>query len=129
MTILTGLDRALTGEVGPQRAKQVIGNPFADRNSLTYLNIQAFQQPDLGTVGNMRPGNVVGPSQFTFDLSLTRTFQIRENQRFEFRGEAFNVTNSLRRQDPTSTVNSNTFGQVRNAYDPRIMQFALKYVF
>jgi hypothetical protein len=77
----------------------------------------------------MRPANIVGPSQFTLDLSLARTFQVRENQRVEFRGEAFNVTNSLRRMDPTNTLNSNTFGQVRSAYDPRIMQFALKYIF
>jgi len=129
MTISSGLDRALNGEIGPQRAKQVLGNPFADRNSLTYLNINAFEQPALGTVGNMRPANIVGPSQFTLDLSLARNFQLRESQRFEFRAEAFNVTNSLRRSDPTSSLNSNTFGQIRTALDPRIMQFALKYIF
>ena len=129
MTIATGLDRALTGEVGNQRARQVNGNPFADRNSLTYLNINAFEQPVLGTVGNMRPGNIVGPSYFSLDLALARNFQVRENQRFEFRAEAFNITNSLRRMDPTASLNSNTFGQIRNALDPRIMQFALKYVF
>jgi hypothetical protein len=129
MTINTGLDRALTGEVGPQRAKQVLGNPFADRNSLTYLNINAFEQPSLGTIGNMRPANIVGPSYFTLDLALARNFQVREGQRFEFRAEAFNVTNSLRRGDPTSMLNSNTFGQIRTALDPRIMQFALKYIF
>ena len=129
MTIASGLDRALTGEVGNQRARQVNGNPFADRNSLTYLNINAFEQPALGTVGNMRPGNIVGPSYFSLDLALARNFQVREKQRFEFRAEAFNITNSLRRMDPTSSLNSNTFGQIRTALDPRIMQFALKYVF
>ena len=129
MTIATGLDRALTGEVGNQRARQVNVNPFADRNSLTYLNINAFEQPALGTIGNMRPGNIVGPSYFSLDLALARNFQVRENQKFEFRAEAFNITNSLRRMDPTSSLNSNTFGQIRTALDPRIMQFALKYVF
>jgi hypothetical protein len=45
------------------------------------------------------------------------------------RAEAFNFTNSLRRMDPTVSLNSNTFGQIRTAQDPRIMQFALKYLF
>ena len=77
----------------------------------------------------MRPANIEGPRQWQFDLALSRTFQFRENQKFEFRGEAFNVTNSLRRDDPTSTLNSNTFGQVVSAKDARVMQFALKYIF
>src|SRR5262249_37475009 len=113
MTITSGLDRALTGDIVPQRADQVLGNPFAVGNSLTYLNINAFQQPAMGTVGNMRPANIVGPSYFTLDFALARNFQVRESQRFEFRAEAFNFTNSLRRMDPTSSLNSNTFGQIR----------------
>jgi len=129
MTIYTGLDRALNGEIGPQRSNQVIGNPFADRGSLTYLNIKAFDQPALGTIGNMRPANILAPAQWQFDLSLSRTFQVRERQKVEFRGEAFNVTNSLRRDDPTNTLNSNTFGQIVSAKDARVMQFALKYLF
>ena len=129
MTISSGLDRALNGEIGPQRANQVLGNPFADRNSLTYLNIKAFEQPTLGTIGNMRPGNILGPANWQFDLSLSRTFRFRESQKVEVRSEAFNVTNSLRRDDPTSTLNSNTFGQVVSAKDARVMQFALKYIF
>ena len=54
----------------------------------------------------------------------------------EVRAEAYNVTNSFRPLIPLTgaslnglSLNSNTFGQIRNAQDPRIMQFALKYVF
>ena len=47
----------------------------------------------------------------------------------EFRAEAFNVTNSFHMNDPTTVLNSNLFGQVTSARDPRIMQFALKYIF
>ena len=50
-------------------------------------------------------------------------------QRLEFRAEAFNVTNSLHLKNPEVNFNSNLFGKVSNAYDPRIMQFALKYFF
>ena len=53
-----------------------------------------------------------------------------EDLTLEVRGEAFNLTNSLRRGNPATVSNvANTFGQVLSAGDPRIMQFALKYVF
>jgi hypothetical protein len=77
----------------------------------------------------MRKGNIEGPGTCQFDMALSRTFQVREAQRIEFRAEAFNVTNSLIRLNPTTTLNSNTFGQIISSRDARIMQFALKYVF
>ena len=63
-------------------------------------------------------------------MALSREFKVKENQRFEVRGEAFNLLNSIRPQNPaTSFAAGNTFGRVLNAYDPRIMQFAVKYLF
>ena len=47
----------------------------------------------------------------------------------EVRAEAFNVTNSFRPGQPNNNLSSNTFGVIRTALPPRIMQFALKYVF
>jgi hypothetical protein len=122
-------DRALTGMSG-QRANQVRGNPYGDRSSLNnYLDPAAFEQPALGTLGNMAPRNIEGPSTFQFDMALTRTFQIHENHKLEFRAEAFNVTNSLRRGSPNTTLSSSNFGRITTSDNPRIMQFAMKYVF
>ena len=47
----------------------------------------------------------------------------------EFRAEAYNVTNSFRPGDPATALSSPTFGQIRSALDPRVLQFALKYSF
>jgi Carboxypeptidase regulatory-like domain len=129
MTVLSGLDRALSG-IANQRAQQVLGNPFGDQSSLTnYLNPNAFAQPVLGTLGNLGRSNIVGPGTWQFDLALSRVFRVRENQRMEFRAEAFNVTNSLIKNNPNLSLNANTFGQINSSRDARIMQFALKYVF
>ena len=74
--------------------------------------------------------SALGPRFFQFDTALVRQFQIREGQRLEVRGEAFNVTNSLRANNPGVTVSTpNAFGLIQGAQDPRIMQVALKYVF
>jgi hypothetical protein len=138
-SVNTGLDRALNGQAGSQRANQILGDPYGDRDSLDhYLNPNAFAQPTLGTIGNMRPYNIEGPGYWQLDLGLARTFQIRETQKIEFRAEAFNVTNSFRpllllatatNTAPFTTLNNNTFGQITSAADGRIMQFALKYAF
>ncbi len=128
LSVFSGVDRALNG-VNSQRAQQILGNPYGDNSLTRFLNPSAFTLPELGTLGNMRPNNVEGPATWQFDLSLSRSFNFRESQRLEVRAEAFNVTNSLRRGNPNTTLTSATFGQILTSLDPRIMQFALKYVF
>ena len=65
-------------------------------------------------------------------MGVTRNFQVRERQSVQFRAEAFNLPNRVN-LDPASTglnaINNANFGRFLAAYDPRIMQFALKYVF
>ncbi len=131
LTMTSGIDRALTG-IGGQRPNQVLADPYADQSArplTNYLNLAAFAQPALGTLGNMGRANIEGPGTWQFDMSLSREFRVRENQKLEFRAEAYNILNSFRPVNPNLAINSNTFGQIRNALDPRIMQFALKYVF
>ena len=63
------------------------------------------------------------------DLALSRNFQVREHQTVQFRAEAFNLPNHLNAGDPNTTLSDANFGRILSADDPRIMQFAFKYVF
>ena len=124
-------DSALNG-VQNQRGNQLLANPYGDQSARplsTYINPLAFAVPAAATMGNIGHNSLVGPRTWSFDVGLSRIFRIREMQQLEFRVEAFNVLNSFRPKDPGTSVNTSTFGQIRSAYDPRIMQFALKYVF
>jgi hypothetical protein len=121
-------DVGLSG-IGGQRVNQILADPYGDKSVKNYLNPKAFAQPAPGTLGNSGAGAIRGPGTWQFDAALSRTFQVREAQKLEFRAEAFNVTNAFRMTNPTTVLNSNTFGQVTAALDPRIMQFALKFVF
>jgi hypothetical protein len=56
-------------------------------------------------------------------------FRFRESQSLEFRAEAYNVTNSFRPGIIDTVLSSANFGKIRTALTPRIMQFALKYLF
>ena len=138
LTVMSGLDQALTG-FSQQRANQILVNPASATQGsacanvapcISWLNTAAFQQPALGTFGNLGTYNVLGPHFFQFDMALVRQFRIIEGQRLEVRAEAFNVTNSLRLNNPGVTLSTpSTFGIVNSAQDPRIMQMALKYTF
>jgi hypothetical protein len=115
----------------------LIASPYGDGSVKNFLNPKAFAAPLPGTFGNLGRGAIRGPSTWQFDLALSRNFRVKETQHVEFRAEAFNLTNSFRADTGTSPTGayldsnsvSATFGQIIAARDPRIMQFALKYVF
>ena len=128
LTVTTNQDRALNG-IGGQRVNQVLANPYGDKIRQQLSQSRSIRAAGARHVRKCRRGQHCGPGIWQFDAALSRTFQVRETQRLEFRAEAFNVTNSFRMNNPTTNLNSNTFGQVTSAQDPRIMQFALKYFF
>ena len=127
-TVTTSSDIALNGQPF-QRINQVQDNVYGNGSLTNYLNPAAFALPATGTLGTMGVANIVGPGYYGLDMALSRRFQIRENQRLEIRAEAFNISNTLRKQDPGFQFGTSTFGQITAAYDPRIMQFAFKYAF
>jgi hypothetical protein len=143
LNILAGSDRALNGSqvnatgASVQRGDQVTGNPYEDRSAgplSRYLNPQAFALPALGTLGNLGRNSVRGPATWSFDIAVSRVFRFRETQRMEFRAEAYNLTNSFRPGNPNAVITNANFGVIRttatgSAGDPRILQFALKYIF
>ncbi len=128
--IITSSDVALTG-IAAQRVNQVLPNPFGNKSYKSFRNPAAFAFPAPGTLGNSGFNAIAGPGSWQFDAALSRSFQVRESQKVEFRAEAFNLANSFRMDASklVNTLNSGSFGQVNGALDPRIMQFALKYFF
>ena len=138
LSIFAGSDRALSGVgVGAsnqptQRANQVLDDPYGDRSGgplTSYLNPAAFALPVLGTLGNSARNSIRAPGTWSLDLALSRVFQVNDSHRLEFRTEAFNVTNSFRPGIPDTVLTNANFGVIRTALPPRILQFALKYLF
>jgi hypothetical protein len=127
LTVTTGRDAALVG--GTQRP-MLVGNPVLANPTLTkWFNTDAFAANGPGQYGNAGRSIITGHKAVNFDVGLTRRFNVTEQQRLEFRAEAFNVLNLMRAGNPNTSLNSALFGQATSALDPRIMQFALKYVF
>jgi hypothetical protein len=109
---------------------QVYSDKSGRANS-QWLNPAAFGQPDLGTLGNLGRVTIILPAAWQWDLALARTFRLHESQSVEFRTEAYNWTNTFRpgRDAINTSLTSAQFGKIRTASDPRILQFALKYLF
>ena len=128
LTVTTSQDRAMNGMIN-QRVSLLQPNPYGDKSAARYLNPGAFAMSALGTLGSLGMASIAGPGTWQFDAAISRAFQFGETRRVEFRAEAFNVTNSVRLNDPVVNFNAGNFGQVASARDPRIMQFALKYIF
>jgi hypothetical protein len=128
MSIVSGLDQALTGQ-GNQRAVQLLENPYGDKTVDSYLNPKAFTQPSLGTYSPIGANNVLAPGLVQIDMGLTRTFNVYERQTVQFRAEAFNLPNHVNFAAPVNSINNASFGKIQAAGDPRLLQFALKYVF
>jgi hypothetical protein len=63
-------------------------------------------------------------------LAILKTIPLSETRRLDFRAEFFNVFNHTQFFTPDgNTSDGSQFGQVTQARDPRLMQFALKYIF
>jgi hypothetical protein len=135
MTITAGpgLDQARNGTaVTAQPAQQVDADVYGDQSKgprTQWFNVNAFQSPAVGTLGNAGKRSVVGPSTWDWDMALSRVFQVKEGQRIEFRWEAYNVPNSFRPTNPSSARSNALFGILNNSRETRKMQFALKYIF
>jgi hypothetical protein len=138
-SVTTGLDNALIG-TGSDFAINA-PNPYS--TSTTRFGTTGYLVPNPappatspwgspapGTFGPGRPLSLSGPGNYELDMSLSRTFNVWEAQKLQFRWEAFNVPNEAIFSNPSSALNSTTFGSITTtARDPRIMQIALKYLF
>jgi hypothetical protein len=83
--------------------------------------------------GNSPIGAARGPGNDNWDAAIQKTTTvggIRENATLDFRTEFFNVWNHPEYSNPATVVNAATYGQITSsAGSPRLIQFALKYVF
>jgi hypothetical protein len=136
-SVASGVDSALNANLGAQRPNYVGGDPYAGATCaattqfcVPWLSGTPFKAAATGTYGNLGAANIVGPGAFRFDMSLVRSFAVREKQKVEIRAEAFNLLNHYRPGNPAATFSTPaSFGQITTSGDPRIMQFAFKYIF
>jgi trimeric autotransporter adhesin len=118
------------GVSGSQRANYVTGQAIAlsDPTSLEWFNTAAFCSPSVsGACANISgaiygdAGRFVieGPGQFSLNMAMSKTIQIRETRSLELRVQANNIFNIAQFTGLNTTVNSLAFGEVTSAASMR----------
>jgi hypothetical protein len=106
----------------------------AQRSLAQWFNTSAFTAPAPFTYGNASRTlpDVSSGGLFNMDFSVFKNFTVRERFKFQFRAEAFNLTNTPTFETPGAIYGTPTFGQVTaTAFfpKPRVVQFGLRLQF
>jgi hypothetical protein len=133
-TPILQFDNSNTGNTGGTFGSDrpnVVGNPsISDPSAQKWFNTAAFAIPKPYTFGNAGRNILRGPGLATFDLAVSRKFDITERMAIQAQAQAFNLFNrenlnlpNLFADDPAN------FGKIFSAKAPRQVQLALRFMF
>ena len=69
------------------------------------------------------------PARISRDITVSKRIALTESKYFQFRTDIFNLFNKTNFVNPDGNLSNSTFGQVLQARQPRLVQFALKFYF
>jgi hypothetical protein len=135
-----------------QNRPDITGTPHNPHTVQQWFDTSVYATPACATGpdcwGDSGRNSIEGPGRHNWNISFFKNFVLSETRgsNLQFRAEFFNIWNHPQLNasaqnngiannfDPTATRNaqgvwSNSFGQITQAYDPRIIQLALKLYF
>ena len=71
---------------------------------MAYYDYTAFARVTDARFGNAGLNTLIGPGLVNLDLGIFRSFNITERVRLQFRGEAFNATNTPHFSNPSNNI-------------------------
>ena len=92
-----------TGDLRPDRTTQ--GLKLYALSSGPHLNAGAYAAPEAGVFGDAGRDSIEGPSQFTFNASLQRTFRLPRKFYLDVRLDGTNVLNHVTFTSWNTTLN------------------------
>ncbi|MBM3725819.1 MAG: TonB-dependent receptor [Acidobacteria bacterium] len=97
--------------------------------ALADASLRAALIPGAGRFGTLGRNTATGDTQAGISLGLHKSFALSERTRLEFRGEVFNLMNTVNYALPDGVLSSPNFGQALTAGDPRQAQLGLRLSF
>ena len=129
------IDRGVSGSL---RANILPGARISVSNPTTaeWFNTAAFCAPGPTCVnpagsmyGDAGRNIIEGPSQFTFDMAMSKTITIKESRALELRLQATNIFNTPYFSSINTVVNASTFGQVTGVANMRRITMVMRFRF
>ncbi len=115
----------VTGSIRPDYT----GAPLYNAQGSYYLNPAAYVAPAAGQWGNAGRNTIVGPSQFSLNASLGRTFRLTGRFNLDLRMDSTDALNHVNYVSWSTTVNSAQFGLPTLANAMRSIQTTLRLRF
>jgi hypothetical protein len=131
VTMITQTNSCNCFSAGSQRPN-VSGDPnlpSGQRTVAEWFNTAVFSEPANLTFGNEGVGIVRAPGLVDFDLSLARTFNIKERFHAELRGDFFNALNHTNLSLPGTTFGSSAFGVISSSGPARQIEIGARIFF
>jgi hypothetical protein len=99
--------------------------PDGERTPARWFNTAAFAVAPPFTLGSASRNPIRGPSYRNVDLAVSRRLPVGAAT-IEVRGEIFNLLNTAQFGSPAAVAGAANFGTIASAFDPRIVQLAVK---
>ena len=103
--------------------------PADQRTPSQWFNTAAFVASPQFTLGSASRNPVRGPSYRNVDFALMRRIPFGSSRAIEVRAEVFNLLNTTNFGAPIAVQGAANFGTITSAFDPRVAQIALKFIF
>ena len=107
-------------------------NSFTNNDSCEYVgssNCAPGDVPYNTPYGTLARNALRAPDYTNLDLEVAKTTKLTERVTMQLRAEMFNIFNHAQFKAPDTNINDSTFGQLTSTYDPRIIQFAVRFQF
>jgi trimeric autotransporter adhesin len=114
----------VTGSIRPDYT----GAPIYSTSPGVFLNSASYTIP-IGNWGNAGRNSITGPSQFSLNASLGRTFRLNDRFSLDLRVDSTNALNHVTYPSWNTIVNSAQFGLPIAANPMRSMQTILRVRF
>ncbi len=90
---------------------------------------KAHVTPAEGTLGTLGRNTERSDTLLSWNVSVSKNFSIDETKKVQIRGEFFNLFNTTNFDVVDNILTSPNFGRALEAFDPRRVQLALRFVF